>query len=115
MAGMDRHTGAILAGLDHLNQSIADIIGTRVDTRFIRRWYGGELMDLIDAPIHSGTIADFTFAVADCLGRHEDRITLTGVTFAQNAEGQLLITPEGMLTATGRQVVLGAITIEGAR
>ena len=115
MAGMCRHTGRALDGLDHLTQSVGDIITTRLDTRALRRWYGGEFMDLIDSPINAGTMADWVFAIADCLGRHEDRITITGVKFSQPAEGQLLVIPEGTLTATGKAVVLGAIPVVGRR
>lgn len=89
--------------------------GTRLDTRALRRWYGGEFMDLIDAPVNAGTMVDFVFSIADCLGRHEDRITVTGVRFSQTKQGQLVIIPEGTLTATGKAVVLGAIPVGGAR
>lgn len=115
MAGMCRHTGRALDGLDHLTQSVGDIITTRLDTRALRRWYGGEFMDLIDAPVNAGTMVDWTFAIADCLGRHEDRISITGVRFTQPAEGQLQVILEGNLTTTGKAVVLGAIPVGGRR
>lgn len=115
MAGMDRRTGKLLDGIDHLTQSVEDIITTRVDTRVLRRWYGGEVMDLIDAPVHAGTLVDFVFAAADCLGRHEDRITVSAVRFAQPEAGQLVMAVEGTLTATGKAVVLGAIPLGGRR
>ncbi|MBX9634056.1 MAG: hypothetical protein K2X44_03660, partial [Magnetospirillum sp.] len=86
-----------------------------LDTRALRRWYGGTFMDLIDAPVNAGTMVDFVFAIADCLGRHEDRITVTTVSFRQTAEGQLVVIPEGTLTTTGKAVVLGAIPLGGAR
>lgn len=111
MAGMCRHTGRALDGLDHLTQSVGDVITTRLDTRALRRWYGGEFMDLVDAPVNSGTMVDFTFAIADCLGRHEDRITVTAIRFSQPSEGQLMVSIEGNLTATGKAVVLGAIPV----
>lgn len=115
MAGMDRHTGRLLDGMDHLTQSVGDILTTRLDTRALRRWYGGELMDMVDAPINDGTMADFVFAVADCLGRHEDRVTITAVRFSQAAEGRLVVIPEGTLTDTGKAVVLGAVPLGSAR
>ena len=115
MAGMCRRTGKLLDGIAHLTQSVGDILETRLDTRVLRRWYGGELMDMIDAPVHAGTTADFVFAIADCLGRHEDRITLSQVRFDQPQQGQLVVIPEGTLTATGQHVVLGAVKVGGLR
>lgn len=114
MFGMDRTTGKALGGIAHINQSVDDILSTRLDTRFIRRPYGSQLRDLIDAPMHDGTVADFVFAVADALARHEDRIILKTVAFVMNAEGRLVITPEVELTETGRVVVLGNVSLDSA-
>ena len=37
MLGINAHTGQTLAGLDHLRQSIADILSTPLNTRVLRR------------------------------------------------------------------------------
>lgn len=39
-SGMSRHTGAALDGADHLAQSVADILGTPIGSRVMRRDYG---------------------------------------------------------------------------
>ena len=51
MNGLNAHTGQPLAGLDHLRQSIADILSTPLNTRVMRRDYGSRLPELIDQPI----------------------------------------------------------------
>ena len=40
MNGINATTGAALSGMDHLRQSIRDILTTRVGTRVMRRAYG---------------------------------------------------------------------------
>ncbi|MBC7952237.1 MAG: GPW/gp25 family protein [Rhodospirillaceae bacterium] len=111
MAGMDRNTGQMLEGMDHLAQSISDIVSTRIDTRALRRWYGSTVPDIIDSPIHEGSTADFVFAIADGIGRFEDRITVSRVTFSQPAQGRLAVTIEGPLTETGKMAVIGNIVV----
>ena len=54
MEGMDGTTGAKLAGIDHLRQSIRDILTTRIGTRVMRRDYGSDLPGLIDRPMSPG-------------------------------------------------------------
>ncbi len=49
--GMNAATGRNLTGLDHLHQSIADILSTPIGTRVMRRDYGSRLPELIDAPM----------------------------------------------------------------
>ncbi|NBO96416.1 MAG: phage baseplate protein, partial [Betaproteobacteria bacterium] len=40
MLGINAQTGQPLAGIDHLRQSIRDILTTRIGTRVMRRDYG---------------------------------------------------------------------------
>jgi phage baseplate assembly protein W len=47
---MDRNTGALLAGADHLGQSIGDILSTPIGTRLGRRDYGSLVPQQLDQP-----------------------------------------------------------------
>ncbi|MEE2740803.1 GPW/gp25 family protein [Sphingobium abikonense] len=76
MAGMHRSTGATLDGLDHIVQSMADIIGTPVGTLIGRREYGSLVPDLIDQPMTDTNILRIFAATALALSRWEDRIRL---------------------------------------
>ena len=51
MLGINAQTGQPLAGIDHLRQSIRDILTTRIGTRVMCRDYGSRLPTLIDNPI----------------------------------------------------------------
>ena len=55
MNGINAHTGQALSGIDHLRQSIRDILTTRIGTRVMRRDYGSRLPTLVDTPegVHS--------------------------------------------------------------
>ncbi|CAH6262510.1 GPW/gp25 family protein [Pantoea agglomerans] len=47
---MERETGGTLTDLDHIRQSVRDILLTHVGTRVMRRQYGSLLSALIDQP-----------------------------------------------------------------
>ena len=51
MIGLNATNGQALSGLDHLRQSIRDILTTRIGTRVMRRDYGSRLPDLVDSPV----------------------------------------------------------------
>ncbi|MCJ7475671.1 MAG: baseplate assembly protein W, partial [Wolbachia endosymbiont of Homalodisca vitripennis] len=51
MKGMDAKTGKALEEIDHLKQSIIDILTTPVNSRIMRRSYGSRLLELVDKPI----------------------------------------------------------------
>lgn len=48
MLGMDRNTGKLLSGTDHIRQSIVDILTTPLGTRVMLPEYGSKLFDLVD-------------------------------------------------------------------
>ncbi|MCE1782060.1 baseplate assembly protein, partial [Enterobacter hormaechei] len=48
--GMNRQTGRSLTDLDHVRQSVSDILLTPVGSRLERRTYGSLLPELIDWP-----------------------------------------------------------------
>ena len=101
MNGMDRTTGKPLAGLDHLRQSIADILGTPLGTRLCRRDYGSLLPELLDQPMNQLMRVQLYAATALALSRHEPRIRLTRVALAATG------------TAGGAQLIVGG-TVVGA-
>lgn len=93
--GMGRATGRPLAGLDHLRQSIADILTTPIGSRVMRRDYGSALPELIDAPISPETVIDLYQATAEALARWEPRFRLARVQVAQAAPGHVVLHLEG--------------------
>ena len=53
--GLNAATGRPIADLEHIRQSIADILATPIGTRVMRRSYGSLLPELIDQPMHGAT------------------------------------------------------------
>lgn len=89
MIGMDRHSGAPIGEAAHLAQSIADILTTPIGSRVMRRAYGSDLPDLIDAPINGETVVDVFQAVAEALDRWEPRLALRRVQIAGASSGRM--------------------------
>jgi len=56
MIGTNASTGRALEGTEHLVQSLADILGTPLGTRAMRRDYGSLLPELIDQPTNPATV-----------------------------------------------------------
>lgn len=65
--GIDKNSGAVLTGWDHVAQSIHDIITTPSNSRMFRRAYGGDVDALIDAPMNDSTLMTFFVSVAMAL------------------------------------------------
>ena len=87
--GMNANTGRLSTGLEHLQQSIADILLTRTGSRVMRRTYGSRLFELLDKPLNPNTVLQWTAAVAEALERWESRFKLQQVkpTIRSQAEG----------------------------
>lgn len=80
MNGMDRRTGARLEGVDHLRQSIEDVLSTPIGTRCCRRDYGSLIPELLDQPNNAlGRMRIFA-AAAHALLRQEERCRLEQLT-----------------------------------
>ncbi len=79
MPGMNILTGQPLADIEHLSQSIADILTTPLGTRLERRTYGSLLPELIDHPDNGTTRVRMYAAVGTALMRWEPRVRLSRV------------------------------------
>lgn len=79
MIGMDRRTGKPLSGLDHLRQSIEDILATPVGSRRMRPEYGSQIRRFVDLPVNGGWKSAVQAEVARSLGRWESRLKLEQV------------------------------------
>ncbi len=112
MRGTDAATGKPLAGLDHLRQSIADILTTPVGTRVMRRDYGSLLFSLIDQPFTGATLVRLYAATAQALMRWEPRVRITRVGLVRGtAPGAFTLTLDGTLTDGARPTALDQLSI----
>ena len=102
MTGMNRTTGQPLTGLAHLEQSIADIITTPLNSRVMRRNYGCDLFRIIDAPTSGEFEIRAVAAIYTALNQWEHRLTVQNVTVNAGANGILAIVLSGKITGTGQ-------------
>jgi uncharacterized protein len=110
---MNATTGAPLEGDAHLAQSIADIMTTPLGTRVMRRQYGSEVPELIDAPANSSTLVRLYAATATALMRWEPRITLQRVALSalDAMNGRWVLEVAGTRTDNGDALSL-AVPVE---
>jgi phage baseplate assembly protein W len=95
---VNRETGGTINELDHITQSIADILSTRIGSRVMRREYGSLLPDLVDGPFNEATRLRVYAATAMALMRWEPRVTLSHVQFSgASLQGTVILDLEAAL------------------
>jgi hypothetical protein len=77
--GMNATTGRQLEGIEHIQQSVRDILTTPIGSRVMRRDYGSLLPELIDAPLNDATLLQAYAASIMALIRWEPRIRVTAI------------------------------------
>jgi len=112
MHGMDGIGGRPLQGIDHLRQSIRDILTTRIGTRVMRRDYGSRLPDLVDAPITPLLAMDLYAATAQALRRWEPRLKLQSIAIENAAAGSVTLVLTGLYLPDGKPVTLDGIVVK---
>lgn len=111
MLGLNAHTGQPLSGIDHLRQSIRDILATRIGTRVMRRDYGSRLPALVDNPMTPRLAMELYSATAEALARWEPRFKLSRVRIAQADVGRVVLDLEGIYLPDGKATVLTALEV----
>lgn len=114
---MNRHTGGTITTLEHIRQSLADIITTRIGSRVMRRAYGCLFVDLIDQPGNPATRLLCYAAIAMAVMRWEPRVRISRVQLsAASMAGQFELTLDTTVIDSNEQqsisipLSLGAIT-----
>lgn len=111
MIGTNATTGKPLSGIDHLRQSIADILSTPIGSRVMRREYGSELFRLVDRPATSGFFVQLYAATVEALSTWEPRIKVTSVLAEHESSGHVSLTIEGRYLPEGKPVKLEGIVL----
>ena len=109
--GMNAETGRELTVLEHLKQSIADILNTPIGSRVMRRDYGSRLFELIDAPINRSTVVDIVAETAEALMKWEDRLVVSAVDVTSAVVGQIVLRITGKYKLDGKTVQLDGIVV----
>ncbi|WJD60882.1 GPW/gp25 family protein [Pseudomonas kurunegalensis] len=104
---MNSLTGGNLGESEHIAQSIADILTTRIGTRVMRREYGSLLPDLIDHPANDVTRLRAYAATAMALARWEPRILMHRVQLqSASLQGQAVMDIECTVVDTNEPLKL---------
>lgn len=111
MRGTDAKTGKALSGVDHLRQSIRDILTTPLGSRVMRRDYGSRLFDLVDNPLNDATRIEIFAATAEALGVWEPRLQITRVQVASLTPASISIDLEAIYLPTGEPVFLDGLQV----
>lgn len=111
MNGIEATTGKRLGGLEHLRQSIRDILTTPIGTRVMRRAYGSRLYQLVDAPMNQGTLLALYTAAAEALATWEPRIDVQQIIATEAAPGRVVLELAGRYLPDGREVVIDGIEV----
>lgn len=108
MAGMNVNTGKRLEGIDHIRQSIEDIITTPIGSRVMRRDYGSLVPELLDMPMNDALIMQVYAATVIAVTRWEPRIQITGARRTVNTQqhGAVVIELQGK-TINGQPLSVG--------
>ncbi|MDP2128186.1 MAG: GPW/gp25 family protein [Pseudohongiella sp.] len=95
MSGMNAVTGRHLSGIDHIRQSVRDILTTPIGSRVMRRDYGSLLPELIDQPMNDATRLRLYAASVMAIIRWEPRVQISSVKMiistAQPGKGEIFL------------------------
>lgn len=111
MNGTNASTGKWLNGLDHLRQSITKILTTPLGSRVMRRDFGSNLPNLVDAPMNAKTVTQLYAATAEALQKWEPRILVSQVVATSAKAGQIEISLTGTYLPNGQPITLDGIQV----
>lgn len=93
--GMNAITGRRLGEMDHIRQSIRDILTTPIGSRIMRREYGSIIPQLIDHPSNPANQLRLMSSTVMAVIRWEPRVRVTRVMFSLDATGRGIVDMEG--------------------
>jgi phage baseplate assembly protein W len=111
MIGMNANTGKGLEGIEHLKQSIIDILTTPINSRVMRREYGSRLVELVDHPVNRDFTLEIYAATAEALEKWEKRFKLEKVKITEVREGKVTLSVEGVYLPESKFINMSGIII----
>ena len=112
MQGMNINTGRSIEDMEHLRQSITNILSTPIGSRIMRREYGSRLFKRIDAPMTGELMAEIYSDVVEALFSYEPRFEVTNVSVVSIENGHLILDLVGKYLVTGETVTINGIDIQ---
>lgn len=89
--GMSKDNGLAISEMDHIRQSVADILTTPVGSRVMRRDYGSLIFELVDRPANEENRLLLMAASVQAVMLWEPRISLTSVDVSMDKDGKVLV------------------------
>lgn len=112
MQGMDASTGKLLSPVQHLKQSIRDVLTTRIGTRVMRRQYGSRLPELVDNPMNEIFKVELFAETVKALRQWEPRVRIDRVSLDEvSDQGRAVITLEGVNLINGEPITVEGIVL----
>ncbi len=111
MKGISSENGQYLSDLDHLKQSLVNILTTPIGTRVMCRDYGSHLFELVDQPVNRELIPKIYAAVAEAIDQWEPRFKLEKITIDSIKEGHITLSLSGKYLITQEKIVLEDLVI----
>ncbi|WP_375604600.1 GPW/gp25 family protein [Wolbachia endosymbiont of Anurida maritima] len=111
MKGMSARTGKALEGIEHLKQSIIDILTTPINSRIMRRNYGSRLFELVDKPVNRDLTLEIYAATAEALEKWERRFKLEKVKITEVKEGRVTLNLEGIYLSEGKFININGVVV----
>lgn len=111
MNGINATNGRHLAGIEHLRQSLRDLLTTPIGSRVMRRDYGSRLFDLVDGPISQGWKMECYAAVAEAIRKWEPRFRVIQMEAVNVSAGQMTFDLKGEYLPDGSVLTLEGIVI----
>ncbi len=111
MKGMNAKTGKGLEGIEHLKQSVVDILTTPINSRVMRRDYGSRLFELVDKPINRDLTLEIYAATGEALEKWEKRFKLEKVKITEVKEGKVTLDLEGLYLPVGEKIRFDGVVV----
>ena len=109
---MNNINGKRLEGIEHLKQSIRDILTTPIGSRVMRRDYGSRLFELVDHPLDGNFLVDVYAESAAALKKWEPRFRpIKFKTTNINSDGNPIIDMYGEYLPDGQMINIDGIVI----
>jgi Phage baseplate assembly protein W len=90
-SGMNKSGGQAIYDIEHIRQSITDILTTPVGSRVMRREYGSDIFTLLDAPINGATKMRLMAATVMAILNWEPRVKVTNMSIDITMNGEMVL------------------------
>lgn len=111
---MSRQSGVGLTELEHIKQSLEDLISTPIGSRIMRRDYGTQVANLLDQPTSEALYLKCYSTIYSAILRWEPRIDITKLNISEFNGSQTVLDLEGVLTQTGQSLNMNIPLLVGA-